>query len=681
MVSPHWVDPPAPQRVFYTNAGFLRQARLRRIAKLSGFNLQLPLPGRRPGADDLVAVWGRSPYAARGEALAAKSGAAVIRFEDAFLRSIFPGRSGAPPLGLLIDRSGVHFDPDTPSDLETLLATHPLDDTALMDRARGAIARIQEAHLTKYTAFDPSAKVPDPGYVLVLDQVREDASIRYGGVDANTFREMLYYAQEDHPGAQILIKTHPETRAGFRQGYFSHTDTGPRIRMFADPASPWTLLEGAIAVYTVSSQLGFEAIFSGHRPNVFGRPFYAGWGLTEDQHPLSLPRRGRQLSRAQLFAASMLLYPRWYDPCRDRICQMEDALDAFEAETRSWREDHLGWVGSNVRLWKRPHMQRFFGRHTPMRFAATQAKSEEATKRDTRRIMVWASRAPDGPIVPRVEDGFLRSRGLGAELVPPISLICDRTGIYYDPRRPSDLEALIAKRAVLRPDQQRRAGDLIYAINAAGLSKYNLGQGLPDLPHGRRVLVPGQVEDDASIRLGAGAITTNLALLEAARAAHPDAVLLYKPHPDVEARLRPGHVSKDALDGLEAKLMPQTDPGLLLREVQEVWTMTSLLGFEALLRGVAVTTTGAPFYAGWGLTNDLGDVPIDRRTVRPTLEGLVHATLIDYPRYLDPVSGLPCSVEVAVERLRTGEVAHPGSLNRLLSKLQGAFASRAGLWR
>ena len=108
--------------------------------------------------------------------------------------------------------------------------------------------------------------------------------------------------------------------------------------------------------------------------------------------------------------------------------------------------------------------------------------------------------------------------------------------------------------------------------------------------------------------------------------------------------------------------------------------MTSLLGFEALLRGIKVTTMGAPFYAGWGLTTDLGAVPA-RRGARPSLAGLVHASLIDYPRYVDPITGLACPVEVAVERLATGETAQSGPLNRILAKLQGALATHAHLWR
>lgn len=118
----------------------------------------------------------------------------------------------------------------------------------------------------------------------------------------------------------------------------------------------------------------------------------------------------------------------------------------------------------------------------------------------------------------------------------------------------------------------------------------------------------------------------------------------------------------------------------LLDQVDAVWTMTSTLGFEALLRGVNVTCLGAPFYAGWGLTTDLGDVP-ERRTARPTLEGLAHAALIDYPRYFDPVTGTACPVEVVVDRLADGDVPAPGRGNRILAKVQGLFASYAYLWR
>jgi capsular polysaccharide export protein len=192
--------------------------------------------------------------------------------------------------------------------------------------------------------------------------------------------------------------------------------------------------------------------------------------------------------------------------------------------------------------------------------------------------------------------------------------------------------------------------------------------------------VPGQVEDDASIRLGAGIEKTNLALLQRTRIENPDATILFKPHPDVEAGLRTGAIPEDHMAELADLVVRGTDPAALLAQVDQVWTMTSTLGFEALLRGVPVTTLGAPFYAGWGLTRDLGPVPT-RRRARLTLPELVHGALICYPRYFDPLTGRPCPVEVAVARLASGQGPRAGLSLRLLSKAQGLLAGYAHLWR
>lgn len=652
------------QRLFVYNGGFLTQKRIRRILDLSGYDIKLG----KPSDGDLVGVWGQSPTSPRGEAVAAKTETPILRVEDAFLRSVLPGRDGQPPLGLFLDKRGVHFDPATISDLEQLLTHDPLDDTALLNRARAAIDRVRAAHLSKYNTYDLDAPTPKPGYVLVIDQTRGDASVKASRADKNTFLEMLYYAQEENPGARIIVKTHPETAGGHRDGYFDKSIENGQVTLFGAAVSPWALFDGATSVYTVSSQMGFEAIFAGHRPHVFGQPCYAGWGLTEDRNPVQ--RRQRKLTRAQLFAGVMMRYATWYDPYRDRLCEFEDALATLEAQVREWREDHCGWTGAEMRLWKRKPLQQVFGRYLKMRFG------DAAT--DERRLMVWAGKAtPEMGDVVRVEDGFLRSRGLGAELIPPLSLVTDTSGIYYDPTSPSDLEQLIADSPSLSNAARDRAKTVIRAVTASKLSKYNLQRDTPQLPDGHRILVPGQVEDDASIRLGTLDVTTNRDLLLAARDARPDAVILYKPHPDVEAGLRDGDVA-DATE-IADMVVQNGDPIDLIDAVREVWTMTSLLGFEALLRGVPVTCLGQPFYSGWGLTTDRHPHP--RRTARPDLTALAHAVLIDYPRYFDPKSGLACPVEVIIERLASGNLPSPGPFNRSVAKLQGVFASYAHLWR
>ncbi len=662
-----------PRRLYVYNGGFLTQRRTRRILDLAGYDIKLG----KPSDGDMVGVWGHSPTSPRGEAIAERTDSPILRVEDAFLRSVLTGRDGDLPIGLHLDTSGVHFDPSTRSDLEKILAEHPLDDTVLLNRAKAAMTRIQTAHLSKYNAFDPMAEVPKPGFVLVIDQTRGDASIKASGADSNTFKEMLYYAQEEHPRARIIVKTHPETAAGHRDGYFDASIENGNITLFDRAVSPWALFDGATAIYTVSSQLGFEAIQCGHKPIVFGQPFYMGWGLTDDRKPLD--RRQRRLTKAQLFAAAMILYPKWYDPYRDRLCELETAIDTLEAQARSWRDDHQGWTAHGMRLWKRKPMQSVFGRYAPVKFA-----KDDEQPTDHGRHMVWANKmtpalSTAGAV--RVEDGFIRSKGLGADLIPPMSLVLDDMGIYYDPSQPSRLETRIAASSGLSDAQLDRARRLRDRIVASGVSKYNLNADTSlELPEGRRILVPGQVEDDASILKGSTEVKTNLDLLKATRAANPAAVIIYKPHPDVERGLRDGKIAPEIALEFADVIADNADPMLLIDAVEDVWTMTSLLGFEALIRDKRVTCLGSPFYSGWGLTDDRA-IPIPRRGTDVTIAALVHAVLIDYPRYFDPKTKLPCPVEVVLDRIEQGDIPRPTRANRMLAKLQGAFAGYAGLWR
>ncbi|MBV7378303.1 capsular polysaccharide biosynthesis protein [Maritimibacter dapengensis] len=667
-------EPPSSRRLFVYSGGFLRERRVRRILSLAGWEVKLGLPTTA----DTVAIWGASPTSSRGMRVAEARGAGLLRVEDAFLRSVLPGRSGAPAQGLLLDRHGVHFDPSVPSDLERMLAEAPLDDFANIKRARDVMDRLRTAHISKYNDFDPVAALPPAPYVVVIDQTRDDAAVLASGATPSTFREMLVMAQEENPGMRVLIKTHPETEAGHRPGYYGPEHAVGHVSLMTEKVSPWALMEGAVAVYTVSSGMGFEAIIAGHKPRVFGQPFYAGWGLTNDENPV--PRRTRTLTRAQLVSAALIDYPTWYDPYRDRLCEVEDVLANLEAQARAHREDAAGYVAAGMRLWKRAPVARFFGTGRGVVFAEGDAARARATK-DARALMVWANKADTLPAPAlRIEDGFVRSRGLGAELTPPLSLVRDDVGVYYDPTRPSRLEALIAASERLSPGQRARAEQVVERLVGGGIDKYNLDRTtIADLPPGHRILVPGQVEDDASILLGTSQVCDNQALLAATRDANPNAILIYKPHPDVESGLRTGALGPERERGV-ADVVAENANGLALIEaVDEVWTMTSLMGFEALIRGKNVACFGAPFYAGWGLTRDFGSVP-ERRTARPDLTALAHAVLIDYPRYFDPVTRRPCPIEVALDRIESAQAGKPPGLS-LLAKLQGMMAGRSHLWR
>jgi capsular polysaccharide export protein len=201
------------------------------------------------------------------------------------------------------------------------------------------------------------------------------------------------------------------------------------------------------------------------------------------------------------------------------------------------------------------------------------------------------------------------------------------------------------------PQLVNRAANLRRRIVASGITKYNVGQGAwlrP--PHAHRViLVPGQVETDASLRYGAPAICRNLGLVQAVRQENPDSYVVYKPHPDVRAGLRAGGAGEQQASAWCDEILGDVPMGELLKQVDEVHVMTSLTGFEALLRQKIVVCYGLPFFAGWGLTRDI--LALTRRTRHLRLDELVAAALILYPIYFSYSTGASGTPEQALDDL------------------------------
>jgi capsular polysaccharide export protein len=159
-----------------------------------------------------------------------------------------------------------------------------------------------------------------------------------------------------------------------------------------------------------------------------------------------------------------------------------------------------------------------------------------------------------------------------------------------------------------------------------------------------------------------------------------EAYVIYKPHPDVLAGHRRGAIADHDLAELADHVETTSPIAALIAMVDELHVNSSLAGFEALMRGKPVTVHGVPFYAGWGLTTDLGPVPA-RRIARRTLDELIAATLLLYPRYLDPETGLPCPAEVLVERLTSMTVSKLNWSQRTIvmgRRLQGRLRARLG---
>jgi len=346
----------------------------------------------------------------------------------------------------------------------------------------------------------------------------------------------------------------------------------------------------------------------------------------------------------------------WLDPFTGDPIGIEDAI----ALAGFWR----GLIDTNRSVaaamgfayWKKPAVAPLLWGGRPVNFARALPNLANGQAAAVWRSRLSAAQAAAiarlNPPLLEVEDGFIRSTGLGADCVPPLSVIVDGGGVHFDPNQPSTLERLLQD-GTFAPDLLARASRLRQVIVASGLSKYERGEAAPlPRPGGdrRHVLVPGQVEDDRAVTSG-GALASNLELLRRARAeTGPGAYLIYKPHPDVLAGHRRGRVAGADIGGLADQVETRAPIAELIDMVDELHVNSSLAGFEALLREKPVTVHGVPFYAGWGLTTDRGPVP-PRRTARRSLDELVAAALLLYPRYLDPLTGIPCPAEVLVQRL------------------------------
>jgi capsular polysaccharide export protein len=619
---------------------------------------------------DYVVGWGHKGPAQRAHAFARRCGLPFVRLEDGFLRSVAPGFSGEPPLSLICDARGVYYDARTPSRLEALLSgdepdSPRLEDTALIARAERCIERIVQGRLSKYnhTPLQPSDALPAPGEptVLVVDQTVGDMSVTQGLVPADGFARMLETALAEHPHAEVIVKTHPDVIAGKKRGYLTNHAHHPRVRLLAELVNPVELVSRVRHVYVATSQLGFEALLAGTPVSCFGVPFYAGWGATDDRAPV--PRRDQKRSVAQIFAAAYLLYARYVHPDSEQPSEIESIIEHLERQRYWFRQNQGTFYGLGFSRWKERNVRSYLrapgNRVVFLRRAS--ALNELDLPRDAR-LLVWGLR--DDPrlrasarrkALPiwRMEDGFLRSVGLGSDITAPASLVLDTSGVYYDPSCPSDLERLLQESAF---DEQElaRAAKLRESIVASRVSKYNTATDRALEPSSKRrpiILAVGQVDTDASIRLGCPDIPTNEAFLARIRQRHPEAHIIYKPHPDVVSLNRRGRVRGSHATQYCDQIVTDLSVARCLEAVDQVHVRTSLVGFEALLRGLRVVVYGQPFYCGWGLTDDLH--PPGRRSRQLSLDQLVAGVLLRYPRYLNTETGTFTTAEMTVARLRS----------------------------
>ncbi|WP_440903305.1 capsular polysaccharide biosynthesis protein [Catenovulum sp. SX2] len=630
----------------------------------------------------LVVGWGLKPSAARAKAYADQHSLPFWRVEDGFIGYLNHPTAKSNLLSLSVDTTGIYYDATNPSDMEAYIAAgipeqfsarlNLSNDEFVSNREhQNLLSRVQafrqsliDNQITKYNLCGQVEQAPslDENAVLVVDQTFGDLSVEYSYASADSFKQMLQAAIDENPSATIYVKAHPDVLLGKKTGFVKpEWASCNRVQFIYQACNPIVLIQQVNKVYTVCSQMGFEALLNNKQVVTFGAPFYAGWGLTDDRG--HIPQRRQQL-RAEsqsisidgLVYAAYFCYVRYVNPLTQQRCDPEDVVDFIQLQKTAMQFNTL--YCCNFSLWKKAFLPYFLRKYAKKVTFVSSKQLNKINPQAHDALLLWgAKELPERTPamlknnILRIEDGFVRSVGLGADLRRPSSLVVDNQGIYFNPQHPSRLEDILQNKQ-FTPAELIRAQHLVELLNKSKVSKYNVEDSSDwaiSAKAGQKiVLVVGQVEDDASIQTGCPDISTNLGLLQQVRKQRPDDYIIYKPHPDVLSGNRLGQIPASSVAELADIQIEQASIIQLIEQADELHTLSSLSGFEALLRGKQVYCYGLPFYAGWGLTHDT--LQLDRRNRKLKLAELVHASLIDYPDYIDWQSGFYTKPELIVQQ-------------------------------
>ncbi|EAJ1276498.1 capsular polysaccharide biosynthesis protein [Campylobacter lari] len=605
--------------------------------------------------EDIFLGWGRKKSGLKAIELAKKHNAKFLLLEDGFLRSLNLGVENSPSFSIVKDEVGIYYDATASSKLENILNIYEFS-TEELEQAKKAIELIKKEKLSKYNnnlCIPKELFGANEERILIITQVANDASLKFGLADSFSTQEIINDTIKENPNAKIYIKIHPDVLSGKKQSDFNAQDLPSKCVVIKENYNPIELLSHFKKVYTKTSGMGFEALMLGCECVCYGVPFYAGWGLTQDKQ--ACKRRLKKRSLEEVFYATYILYSEYFNPYLNQKSDIFDTIYTLAKYKKIEQANSNALYFLGFTLWKRWFMKPFFkAKNNKIIFLNLPSELYKAKLNPEDKIFIWGKKynktllAKDfSNEIFLVEDGFLRSVFLGSDLTRPFSLIIDSKGLYVDPSKPSDLEDILQNHE-FDESLRQRAKKLITTITQNKFSKYNglKHEKLNFNTNKKIILIPAQVEDDASMILGGAGFDT-LKLLQSVRETNENAFIVFKPHPDVLSGNRKGLKDKSIILKYCDEIIENVSIDSAINACDEVHTITSTSGFDALLRGKKVVVYGKPFYAGWGLTSDLYEIP--RRTRVLSLEELVAGVLILYPRYIHPKSKILCEVELALD--------------------------------
>ena len=619
--------------------------------------------------DDLFLGWGRKKSGLKAINLAKKYKAKFILLEDGFIRSLNLGVENSPSFSMVKDDIGIYYDATAPSKLENLLNTYEFKDEEIK-QAKKVIELIKKYKISKY---NNNLDIPDDYFqkdekrVLIITQTANDASLEFGLAKDFKTVDMIKDAIKENPDSKIYIKIHPDVLSGKKQSDLDINSLPKECILITENFNPIALLEFFDKVYTKTSGMGFEALMQGCECVCYGMPFYAGWGLTKDK--LECKRRMQKRSLEEVFYAAYILYSEYFNPYLNQKSNIFDTIQTLAKYKDIEKANSNRLIMLGFTLWKRYFIRPFFKAKDNKIIFLNSLKSLARYKlKENDKFFIWGKRidynalkttlikkAQDEnllhfiPKISLVEDGFIRSISLGSDLTRPFSLNVDDKGLYIDPNKASKLEELL-QNEIFDENMLNRAKNIIKILLENRFSKYN-GLKHENLKINAKIgqkiiLIPAQVEDDVSMILGGFGLST-LDLLKEVRAKNQDAYIIFKPHPDVLSGNRVGLKDETLILEFCDEIVKDCSIDSAIKIADEIHTITSTSGFDALLRAKKVFTYGMPFYAGWGLTKD--KYRCERRTRKLSLEELVVGALIIYPRYINPKTKTLCEIEVCLD--------------------------------
>jgi capsular polysaccharide export protein len=242
-----------------------------------------------------------------------------------------------------------------------------------------------------------------------------------------------------------------------------------------------------------------------------------------------------------------------------------------------------------------------------------------------------------------LEDGFIRSLGLGVDGSKSFSIVKDDLGIYYNAKTTSKLEHILNTYNFAKDTKlMAEAKEAIKLIKKYNISKYNNASDIDNNfvkkynlnSNSKKILIITQTFGDASLKYGMLKEYTTDDIINTAIIENPDADIYIKIHPDVLSGKKKSDIDISKLKNKSIVLEENVTPIALLRYFNKVYTKTSQMGFEAILVGCECVCFGMPFYAGWGVTTD--KVKCDRRNKKLSIEEIFAGAYILYSQYFNP---------------------------------------------